>query len=109
MLTAAEIQTIAQSAGARCTFGWKLPESYTSDLASPQPVLAGIRVLFERPDPSAWAQLMSAKTEVPVEILGTRRVSGSGAIDGTLEPVYADLLDQVNVKRREVGLVPVRN
>lgn len=64
---------------------------------------------FKGDQAESWALLMTSLTEVPVTVRGTRRVTGSGATDGTLHEAYAARLAEVNATRMKIGLEPVCN
>lgn len=63
-----------------------------------------IFVAFSQVNADVWELLMSSQTDVPVELSGTRQVSGNGAIDGRLFPEYAQRLNAVNKARNALGL-----
>ncbi|KWU19090.1 hypothetical protein [Burkholderia cenocepacia] len=66
-----------------------------------------LSVWFKGEDPDVWETLMTNETEVAVRIHGTRTVTGSGATDDQLLPVYAARVVRVNERRAELGLKPV--
>ena len=76
--------------------------SVLSSCENPKPI--SITIWFKEESVEAWETLMSQRSEIPVNIYGSRQVSGSGAIDGRLFPGYMAILDRVNVERQKVGL-----
>jgi hypothetical protein len=105
MLTIENIIAIGQAHGLEI----RLQYPAQSCEAGIAPKASEIRVTFPRSDfkPDAWFELVSNTTEIPVNIQGTRQVSGSGSIDGSLYPVYAERLQEANVLRSNCGLSPL--
>lgn len=68
------------------------------------PTADTVYVSFSQVNAEAWELLMTSLTDIPVELFGTRQVSGNGAIDGRLYPEYAQRLDAVNEARKTLGL-----
>ena len=106
VLSISEVHDIAQNAG--LTFRAQYDRSVIG-LKPPAPVQLHVRFNGEAVNVEAWMTLMSSLTEVPVALTGTRQISGSGAIDGTLFPAYREQLDVVNKARNIAGLTPVYN
>lgn len=104
MISVEQIQDLAEKNDIRINYNWDKDHSGPTP-----PQLLGIRLFFMKRAPEAWATLMMDNTAVPVSIMGTRMVTGSGATDDTLYPEYAQMLPAINVKRAEVGLNPVLN
>lgn len=108
MLTTTRIYELAEENDLRLTNVWETPTT-TDGREVPTPKLVEIRLWFTKECPLTWATLLSDVSEVEVSIRGTRRMTGSGATDGTFFPCYAALLPEVNRRREAVGLEPVRN
>jgi len=104
MLTAEQIIDIAEANNIRATSYWE-----ASSEGHRLPKRREISLWLRDVRPEAWEALMSDLTEVPVSLLGTRIVSGSGSLDGRLFPEYVAALERVNEKRAAVGLPPVLN
>lgn len=102
MLTAEQIIDLAEENGFRATSYWE-----SSSDGHRLPTRKEISLWLRDIRPEAWEILMSNLTEVPVSLMGTRVVSGSGALDGRLFPEYRALLKGVNEKRAAIGLPPV--
>jgi hypothetical protein len=77
-------------------------DTSSEDLTPPMPEY--ISLWFKEECVDAWRELMTKLTEVPVRLNGTRRVTGSGATDGTLFDGYKAILAEVNAARAEIGL-----
>jgi hypothetical protein len=57
-------------------------------------------------DPDLWEILLTvpvSKLLAPLQVHGSRFISGNGAIDGSLKPCYRERLDKVNEKRLKYG------
>lgn len=100
MLTIQDIETLAAEQGL------KLHASYPAGQEG-QGKPKSLTVWFNRECVDAWVKLMTQLTEVPVDIYGTRQVTGSGSTDGRLFPGYEACLKQVNDVRAKIGLGPV--
>lgn len=81
------------------------PKGSVENGKSPSPV--ALSVWFREESADVWEKLMSSLTEVPVTVLGTRQVTGSGATDNILYPAYAERLSGVNSIRASIGLEPI--
>lgn len=100
VLTVNEILSMASSNGLDVTAQY--PKGYVTCGEVPRPV--SLTVWFRKESVDVWEKLMSSLAEVPVNILGTRQMTGSGATDDRLYPVYAARLDVVNSVRASIGL-----
>lgn len=103
MLTVDQILDLAEANHIRATCYWE-----DKSTGHRLPKRTGITLNFTSRLPEVWRTLMSDVSEIPVTIFGTRQSTGSGATDNMLYPEYAALLKEVNAKRAEVGLEPVR-
>ena len=102
MLTLTQIQELSDQHALKLSVQY--PTFKSGSLTPPKPTR--VLVTFEKEAPDAWEAFMTQLTEVPVELFGTRVVSGSGALDGRLMPGYLALLPRVNSERKTMGLSP---
>ncbi len=101
-LTTLQIQDMCLRAGLNIQLAWT---PFTRGAESP--TATKITVWFTQNEPEVWCKLMTSTTDVPVTIFGTRESHPSGSLDDRLLPCYADLLPEVNERRKAIGLDPV--